>query len=221
MPRATWTWCGRRWVSRGCPSSATPTAPISTRCTAELFPHRAGRMVLDSAIDPARPGAVKGTENGPLREAALREWAGWAARHDDRYHGSGQPTPALDDAPVPRKPERYRRDIEAHRAEAPLFGPLTRNISPCAFWPAAPAGPPVRVHNAVPALVVSAEGDIDADLTQGRAMHRALTGSRMITLAGVRTHGVYLFRGAGCVDDAVNAYLATGTLPAHDLTCVD
>ncbi len=202
-------------------------------------------MVLDSAIDPARPGAVKGTENGPLREAALREWAGWAARHDDRYHGSGQPTPALDDAlaglltgarsamhsaqtaimcadaAVPRKPERYRRDIEAHRAEAPLFGPLTRNISPCAFWPAAPAGPPVRVHNAVPALVVSAEGDIDADLTQGRAMHRALTGSRMITLAGVRTHGVYLFRGAGCVDDAVNAYLATGTLPAHDLTCVE
>jgi hypothetical protein len=51
----------------------------------------------------------------------------------------------------------------------------------------------------------------------GQAMHRALTGSPMITLAGVRTHGVYLFRGPGCVDDAVNAYLNTGTPPARDL----
>ena len=52
-------------------------------------------------------------------------------------------------------------------------------------------------------------------------MHRALSGSRMITLAGVRDHGVYLFRGAGCVDEAVNAYLDTGNLPATDLTCTE
>ncbi|HYU85938.1 MAG TPA: alpha/beta hydrolase [Kribbellaceae bacterium] len=35
----------------------------------------------------------------------------------------------------------------------------------------------------------------------------------------MRTHGVYLFQGAACVDDAVNAYLASGLLPGQDLAC--
>ena len=45
------------------------------------------------------------------------------------------------------------------------------------------------------------------------------TGSRLLTLTGVRTHGVYLFQGNPCVDSTVNAYLDTGTLPAADGTC--
>jgi hypothetical protein len=53
------------------------------------------------------------------------------------------------------------------------------------------------------------------------ALHRALTGSRMIVLAGARTHGVYLFRGATCVDAAVDGYLRSGRLPAADLTCAE
>jgi hypothetical protein len=55
----------------------------------------------------------------------------------------------------------------------------------------------------------------------GQAMHRDLRASRMITLDGARDHGVYLFRGSGCVDTTVNAYLDTGRLPAADLTCAD
>ena len=258
----------------------------------QLFPHRAGRVVLDSALDPAQPGTFKGRGNGPVRE-----WAGWAAARDDRYHlgatvhdvlstvdtvyrssgipgadstvvpallldpltddseesnvqlaervralATGQSTPDLDaalagmltgagsalhsaqtaimcaDGAVPRDPEFYWRDIEAHRAEAPLFGPVNRNIAPCAFWPVGQAAAP-KVHNTVPALVVNAAGDIGATLDLGQAMHRALAGSRMITLDGVRTHGVYLFQGNACVDGAVNAYLVTGALLAGDLSC--
>jgi hypothetical protein len=55
----------------------------------------------------------------------------------------------------------------------------------------------------------------------GRAMHHALAASRMITLQGVRTHGVYLFRGSACVDTAVNAYLGTGVLPSADMSCTN
>jgi hypothetical protein len=75
------------------------------------------------------------------------------------------------------------------------------------------------VANHVPALVVQASGDINAILPLGQAMHHALAASRMITLQGVRTHGVYLFRGSACVDSAVNAYLNTGVLPARDMSC--
>lgn len=73
----------------------------------------------------------------------------------------------------------------------------------CAFWPA-------RVHDAVPALIVHADGDFNATSPLIEAMHAALTGSRMITLTHTRTHGVYLFRGSSCVDDAVNGNPASG-----------
>lgn len=56
-------------------------------------------------------------------------------------------------------PETYFRDIEAHRAHEPLFGPLVRNITPCAYWPTAPAEQPTVVHNDAPALMVGATGD--------------------------------------------------------------
>jgi hypothetical protein len=255
-----------------------------------MFPGRAGRMVLDSAIDPAHPGTFKGRDSGPLREAALgarlstvESIYAAAGRHplhvgpylvddttvpalvldpliDDRPDsdaalaatiqvlstaaagGTATPTPGMDatlaglltgtgsalhsaqtaimcaDGPVPRDPEWYWRDIQRHRAEAPVFGPLSRTISPCAFWPVPPVAP-VAVHNAVPALVVNAAGDIGATIANGRAMHAALTGSRMITLDGVRTHGVYLLYGNACVDGAVDAYLNTGVLPDADLSC--
>jgi TAP-like protein len=46
-------------------------------------------------------------------------------------------------------------------------------------------------------------------------MHRALNGSRMITLDGVRAHGVYSGQDSPCVKEAVNAYLNTGHLYPH------
>jgi hypothetical protein len=69
------------------------------------------------------------------------------------------------------------------------------------------------VSNPVPALIVHADGDINATAELNQVMHRALTGSRMITFDHVRTHSVYLFRGARCVDDSVNANLNTGVVP--------
>lgn len=275
----------------------------------QMFPARAGRIVLDSAINPARPGVAKG-DNGPVREAALREWAKFAAMHDSQFHLGRTPSqvtatvyriyrtaarhplrvgpyrvddtivPALlldplsddspassaelasvvialnrathgkpaepgadllqalarqltssgsaqrsaqtaimcADAPVSRRPSVYWTAISANRASAPLFSPVDQTITPCAFWPFQPPRP-ARIANHVPALVVNASGDINAILSMGRAMHRALAGSRMITLQGVRTHGVYLFEGSACVDNAVNAYLGTGVLPPADMSC--
>jgi pimeloyl-ACP methyl ester carboxylesterase len=120
------------------------------------------------------------------------------------------------DQRVPQDIEWYWRDLQRRRAEAPLFGGLNR-ISPCIFLPANPES--LTIRNSVPALIVHADGDIGATAELNQAMHRALTGSRMITLDHVRTHGVYLFRGAACVDDAVNAYLNTGVLPTADRHC--
>jgi pimeloyl-ACP methyl ester carboxylesterase len=278
----------------------------------QLFPNRADRMVLDSAIDPADPGVHLHNTTGPKHDqAALAQWAGWAAAHDADYHlgttgaavlaridriyqgaarhplhvgtytvddtvvpalfidplvddsdfdndqlaryvqtldlaltaGHADPSPDLADAlagiltgvsskihsgqiaiscadeSVPRDPEFYWRDVRARQAQQPLFGAMSR-VNPCAFWPAGSVTS-VPIRNAVPALIVHADGDIGTTPELNQAMHTALTSSRMITLDGVRTHGVYLFRGASCVDDAVNAYLNTGTLPSADFHCAE
>jgi hypothetical protein len=129
-------------------------------------------------------------------------------------------TPVLcADRAVSRDPESYFRDIQAHRADEPLFGPLTRNATPCAFWPSNPAEPTTTVHNDAPALIVSADGDPATPYEGQIAMHHAVTGSRQVTLRGAFRHGVYLSAGSACVDTAVDSYLLGGALPATDRTC--
>ncbi|MGC4747880.1 alpha/beta hydrolase [Micromonospora sp. DT201] len=278
----------------------------------QMFPDRADRVVLDSAVDPANYGARVLREAGPANEVALRDWADWVARHDDRYglgstgqqvlavvdgihaaatrrplrvghyrvdrqslpylllnrlgddrdethadlaetvqvlrqaamSGSATPTASLadtlsflltgaesatgsvqaailcGDVPVSRDPADYWRDIRQHRASEPRFGELTRAISPCAFWPQQPRELPTVVQNGVPALIVQSTGDTRTIYRHGQAMHRALTGSRLLTLRNARIHGVFGNYGNACVDGAVIAYLADGRLPASDFDCV-
>ncbi|WP_189325358.1 alpha/beta hydrolase [Streptomyces flaveus] len=281
----------------------------------QMFPRRADRIVLDSALNPDLFGPDLSSTQGPAVNATLRNWAAWAAGHHDRYHlgattaevmatmdrinqaatrgplrvGSHKvdsrllsqilwsvtggdseevyadyaadvrvlsdaargievtPPKALDEAltdlststdadgtfsvqtaiqcadrAVSRDPETYYRDIQAHRADEPLFGPLTRNISPCSFWPTAPAEPPTKVHNAVPVLMVGATGDPAAVYPGQQVAHRALAGSRLVTLRGAFRHTVYagLFAPQNkCIDDTVNRYLIEGKLPNTDTTC--
>ncbi|MEV4303330.1 alpha/beta hydrolase [Nonomuraea sp. NPDC049624] len=123
------------------------------------------------------------------------------------------------DRAAPRDPATYYRDIQRHRTAEPLFGPLVRNISPCAFWPVKPLEAPTRIRNSVPALIVGAAGDPATPHPGQQAMHRALTGSRMITLTGAFRHGVYLAAGDACVDTKVTGYLVDGVLPGKDVTC--
>ncbi|WP_330183996.1 alpha/beta hydrolase [Nocardia sp. NBC_01503] len=56
----------------------------------EMFPERADRIVLDSAVDPARYGAVEMMRDmGVPNEAALDDWADSAAAKNAEYHLGG------------------------------------------------------------------------------------------------------------------------------------
>ncbi|GII05450.1 tripeptidyl aminopeptidase [Planobispora takensis] len=281
----------------------------------QLFPRRVDRFVLDSALDPAAAGPGYARPMGPYLAAALKKWAGWAARHHDRYRlgsttarvlatvnridrvaardplrigrhrvdthvfpailllslgrdgeqayaalaadlkvlndaahgaeitsapsleeglaylsspetdGAGSARMAITcaDGPASRDVGDHYRDIQAHRADEPLFGPLTRAMNlPCAFWPASPAEPPTLIRNDVPALIVGASGDPKTPYPGQRAMHRALSGSRMVTVRGAFRHlvsRVFTATPDACVDAAVGRYLLDGALPATDTTC--
>ena len=53
---------------------------------AQLFPDRVDRMVLDSAIDPQRYWTGLVRDWGAADEAALDDWANWAAARDADHH---------------------------------------------------------------------------------------------------------------------------------------
>ncbi|GAA2780224.1 alpha/beta hydrolase [Crossiella cryophila] len=131
---------------------------------------------------------------------------------------SGMAALMCGDASSRRNPERYWRDIQRSRTRQPVFGPMANNLNACAFW-APPVEPPVIVRNPVPALIVQATGDTRTVYDSGVDLHRAMSGSRLVTLQDVRTHSVFGFYPNTCVENAVNTYLRDGLLPGRDLTC--
>ncbi|MFJ7197578.1 MULTISPECIES: alpha/beta hydrolase [unclassified Streptomyces] len=124
----------------------------------------------------------------------------------------------------PGNPETYWRNMERSRAAQPVFGPLVNSMmAPCAFWTSTSREPATVIGNDVPVLMLQARRDNNVPYEGALALHRRLTGSRLVT-ADIRSHGVY-GRGFGgltpvpCADAAVNDYLRDGTLPGADLTC--
>ncbi|MFD5146759.1 alpha/beta hydrolase [Streptomyces sp. NPDC058401] len=118
----------------------------------------------------------------------------------------------------PRDPERYRRDAVRDKAAYPLYGDFGSNIKPCAFWPRAlEAQTTMKVPAGV--LTVQNEWDSQTPLASGQGLHRALKGSRMVLALGGEGHGVYLAEPNSCAAAPVTAYLATGRLPARDISC--
>ncbi|MFE0044850.1 alpha/beta hydrolase [Streptomyces albireticuli] len=124
----------------------------------------------------------------------------------------------------PKDPETYWKNSVRSRATQPVFGPYVNGmIAPCAFWAGEPREAGTVIGNDVPVLMLQARHDNNVPYDGALALHRRLTGSRLIT-ADIRSHGVYGreldgHRPVPCADRAVNDYLRTGTLPAHDLTC--
>ncbi len=116
-----------------------------------------------------------------------------------------------------RDPETYRRDAIEDKGRYPLYGDFASSIKPCAFWGKS-AEPVTVVKNKVGSLVVQNEWDSQTPLPSGQALHAQLKGSKMVTVLGGEGHGVYP-SGNACTDGAVNRYLATGKLPAKDVTC--
>ncbi|MGJ5892921.1 alpha/beta hydrolase [Streptomyces niveiscabiei] len=89
----------------------------------------------------------------------------------------------------------------------------------CAFWPESDA-PHVKVtgEGLPPTLMLNSVHDPATYYEGALRAHRALKGSRLVTVTGAGDHGQYR-NGNACVDAAVDAYLLDGKVPAHDLTC--
>lgn len=123
----------------------------------------------------------------------------------------------------PAGTDAYWRATQRSRATQPVFGPQANAISACTFWPVAPGDTGTAIDNDVPVLVLHATRDNNTPYAGGVALHRALRGSRLLTV-DLRSHGVYANAVSGnnpvpCADEAVNTYLAGAPLPKTDRTC--
>ncbi|HZX04017.1 alpha/beta fold hydrolase [Kribbella sp.] len=164
------------------------------------------RTLLDATHGPVQPGA----ELGAFLDSVLTPASSQAA--------SAQIAILCGDRAVPRDPQVYWRDIQAHRRTEPHFAALTRMISPCASWPVRPQEAPTRIANTEPALIVAADGDPRAIYPYATALRKDLPSARMITVRDARKHGIFGEYGNECVDTKVIDYLLSGRLPA-DQTC--
>jgi pimeloyl-ACP methyl ester carboxylesterase len=123
------------------------------------------------------------------------------------------------DYPITKDPATYEALAAKAAVIAPRLGAYYATwVLPCVFWPAPPtpaAGPPVAA-GAAPILVIGATFDTQDPYQWSLDMAGQLQSGVLLTREG-NGHPSYLE--SGCVENAVNAYLLTLTLPAPGLVC--
>ncbi|MFD6073634.1 MULTISPECIES: alpha/beta hydrolase [Amycolatopsis] len=115
----------------------------------------------------------------------------------------------------------YQRGVAEDRERYPLYGAAGANILPCAFWPYAPAEPPVAVKDKGPenVLVVQNRRDPVTPLRGGQLLDEKFGDrSRLVTVEG-SGHGVYVLGDNACALNTTTSFLLSGKLPRRDVSC--
>jgi pimeloyl-ACP methyl ester carboxylesterase len=120
-----------------------------------------------------------------------------------------------------RTTEQYTADAKEFADKAPIFGPYIAYAGlHCQFFPQPESQ---RVANTTttittaPIIVIGTIRDPATPYSWAVSLSKIFKGSSLISLDGDghTGHG----RGSACVDNAVDAYLLSGTLPPADLVC--
>jgi pimeloyl-ACP methyl ester carboxylesterase len=88
----------------------------------------------------------------------------------------------------------------------------------CAFWPVHGPAHPLQIKGAGLPGILMIQGTLDAATPYpgAQAAHRLLPSARMVVISGGGNHGQSLSQPPNtCVNNYLNAYLATGALPQH------
>mgnify|MGYP002737782645 CR=1 FL=1 len=105
-------------------------------------------------------------------------------------------------------------------AEAPTWGPMMAySTSACAEWPVEATGKPGKISadGSGPIVVIGTTRDPATPYEWAEQLADQLAEGRLITFEG-DGHTAYMSSNR-CVDNAVDAYLMNGTVPAEGLTC--
>lgn len=100
-----------------------------------------------------------------------------------------------------------------------VYGNMWFNM-PCAFWPyGAKQAPTVNFSGDI--LIVNSTGDAATPYPGALNMHKALRGSKLVTVDGQWNHGQYLYQSKNtCTMGYGTDWLLNGKLPKKDVSCV-
>ncbi|MFD4400832.1 alpha/beta hydrolase [Kitasatospora sp. NPDC058478] len=124
------------------------------------------------------------------------------------------------DTPWTKDMDTWVQHGAENTARYPLVGARTLAFSAvCAAWPTAPA-PKVKVTGAhLPTvLMLNSVHDPATYYEAALGAHRALRGSKLVTVTGSGDHGQYPTANS-CVTNVVESYLLDDRAPQHDLVC--
>ncbi|RDG37094.1 alpha/beta hydrolase [Streptomyces corynorhini] len=115
----------------------------------------------------------------------------------------------------------YRSSVAEDRERYPLFGAATANITPCAFWPYAPAEPPVPVDDDGPRniLLVQNLRNVPTPHIGGKMLRQKFTDRSRLLSVDDSGHGSYVLSGNPCALNTTTRYLVTGEMPVKDTLC--
>lgn len=124
------------------------------------------------------------------------------------------------DLPSDADPAAMRAEAERLQSEAPLFGPLMSwGGLGCSAWPFPASGvrQELTAAGAPDILVIGTSGDPATPYDWSVALAGQLESGHLVSYTG-DGHTAYN-RASACVDDAVDEFLLTGTVPAADPDC--
>ena len=124
------------------------------------------------------------------------------------------------DYPVEGDKTTWAAQYEQAQREAPIFGNTAVGMDlVCSVWGHNGTRKPAQIHarGAAPILVVGTTGDPATPYAWSKSLAEQLDSGQLLTWEG---NGHTAYGGdASCVNDAVDAYLISGTMPRKGLTC--
>jgi pimeloyl-ACP methyl ester carboxylesterase len=199
---------GARTVNEPLASMGIITAMYSKSSWSEL------RTALQEAIQENNGGALLSLADSLFS----REPDGhYTTNFFDAFNAIG----CLDSPPAARSIQEVKQQLPSFRALSPIFGTgFAWGGLSCASWPVPPVGMAheIRAPGAAPILVVGTTRDPATPYEEARALAEQLTSGVLLTYDG---DGHTAYRGGAnpCIDDAVDAYLLEGRLPAKGTWC--
>ena len=142
-----------------------------------------------------------------------------AAASKDDSGGAFQAVTCLD-YPVEGDTATWAAQYEEAKRVAPIFGDSSTGMDlVCSVWGHNGTRKPTQIHahGAAPILVVGTTGDPATPYAWAQSLAEQLDSGQLLTWEGT---GHTAYGGdAPCINDAVDTYLLTGTMPKKGLTC--
>ncbi|MGW0787615.1 alpha/beta hydrolase [Streptomyces sp. NPDC002911] len=169
-----------------------------------------------------------------------QQWQALAAGDDTAARRLLSPNAAADEAPPaldnslsvflavtcndvewPENVDTYRQGVAKDRERYPLFGAAAANITPCAFWPHAPAEPPVPVDDEGPRNVLLVQNLRDAPTPHlgGKMLRQKFADRSRLLSVDDSGHGAYVLGDNPCALNTTTRYLVEGKMPGEDTLC--